>query len=421
MYRPLLTLASFAISLTMASAVVPEFGHNMLRLFSMDKNYTNLNHGSYGAPPTQVLNAAEKYEREMEKNPDNWFRYTVFDKMNSVRKILAKYIGADTDDVAFVPNASHGINAVLRSLRIKSGEKILFLNVAYTMVKNTLKYLENFDHDNLLQVNITLPGSNSLIVDAVRNALEDNAGQVKVASFSHIVSLPGFILPVKDLIDLCHAHGVLVLIDGAHALGQIPLALNKLDPDFWVGNGHKWLYSPKGSAILWVPKRNQNLIEPTTISWEGVGPTHFQAAFAYQGTSSYSPYLAMADAIAFRNSIGGEKKIQEYMHNLAMQTGQAMAKAFGTEILFSDDSRYASMVDVRLPSSDETLIQPIPKELMKRFNTYVPVYGIESLGGGEGKYYVRVSLQIYNELSDVEYLIAAIQELLKKDSGSTAD
>ena len=161
----------------------------------MDSNYTNLNHGSYGAPPKQVLNAAQAYELDMEKNPDNWFRFTVYDMMDAVRKVLAKFVGADADDVAFVPNASHGVNAVLRSLRIKPGEKILFLNVAYTMVKNTLKYLEEFDHDSLLQVNITLPGSNTLIVEAVRQALEDNAGRVKVASLSHIVSLPGFIMP----------------------------------------------------------------------------------------------------------------------------------------------------------------------------------------------------------------------------------
>ena len=411
----LVQTSAVSASSSMPSAV-PEFGHDMLRLFAMDSNYTNLNHGSYGAPPKQVLNAAQAYELDMEKNPDNWFRFTVYDMMDAVRKVLAKFVGADADDVAFVPNASHGVNAVLRSLRIKPGEKSLFLNVAYTMVKNTLKYLEEFDHDSLLQVNITLPGSNTLIVEAVRQALEDNAGRVKVASLSHIVSLPGFILPIKELTDLCHAHGVLVLIDGAHALGQIPLNLNELNADFWVGNGHKWLFSPKGSAILWVPKKNQHLVEPTTISWEGVGATHFQAAFAYQGTSSYSPYLAMADAVAFRESIGGEEKIHKYMHSLAVETGKKMASAFGTEVLFSDDSRYASMVDVRLPSSDGSLIQPIPKELMKQFNTYVPVYGIESLGGEKGKYYVRVSLQIYNEISDIEYLIQAIQQLLKKDT-----
>ena len=260
-------------------ASVP-FGHNVLQYFALNKSYVNLNHGSYGATSLSVLKAAESYEMAMEQRPDEWFRYVIYDKMDELRKVFAKYINADPDEIVFVPNASHGVNAILRSLRIKLGEKILFLNVAYTMVKNTIKYLHDFNDDSLLQVDIKVPGTKDSILDAVRTALENNKGSVKIASFSHIVSLPAMILPIKELIQLCHQHGVLVLIDGAHALGQISLDMKAYDADFYVGNGHKWLYSPKGSAVLYVKKDVQPLIEPTTISWEGssIYPSHFQKA-----------------------------------------------------------------------------------------------------------------------------------------------
>ena len=395
-------------------ASVP-FGHNVLQYFALNKSYVNLNHGSYGATSLSVLKAAESYEMAMEQRPDEWFRYVIYDKMDELRKVFAKYINADPDEIVFVPNASHGVNAILRSLKIKLGEKILFLNVAYTMVKNTIKYLHDFNDDSLLQVDIKMPGTKDSILDAVRTALENNKGAVKVASFSHIVSLPAMILPIKELIQLCHQYGVLVLIDGAHALGQISLDMKAYNADFYVGNGHKWLYSPKGSAVLYVRKDVQSLIEPTTISWEGssVYPSHFQKAFAYQGTSSYSPYLAMNDALVFREFLGGEKKIHQYMHELAVKAGHLMAKIFKTNVLFEDDSsRYAAMVDVRLPTQNETLVNSIPLQLLSQYDTWVPTYDIGAFGGAEGEYYVRVSCQVYNEISDIEFLANAILAII---------
>jgi selenocysteine lyase/cysteine desulfurase len=164
------------------------------------------------------------------------------------------------------------------------------------------------------------------VLDAVRAQLEAANGTIKVATFSQIISLPAAILPVADLVTLCHEYGVLVLIDGAHALGQIPLNLEALGADFWVGNGHKWLFSPKGSAVLWVRQDRQSLVEPTVISWEGQGQpnTHFQMAFAYTGTASNSPYLAMQAALDFREFAGGEDRILSYIHGLAVNASRQM-------------------------------------------------------------------------------------------------
>ena len=142
-------------------------------------------------------------------------------------------------------NASHGVNAVLRSLQVPAGKKVLYLNCAYRMVQNTLEFLNHFVGDQLLMVNITWPATADDIVATVRQALEAHPGQVYAASFSHIVSLPAAILPVKQLAALCHQHGAMVLVDGAHALGHIPINVTDINADFYVSNGHKWLYSPK--------------------------------------------------------------------------------------------------------------------------------------------------------------------------------
>lgn len=186
------------------------FGHQLLPQFALSPNYTNLNHGSFGSPPLAVLRARHQYELDMELAPDAWLRYGVYDRLASVRTALAQYVGANASDVVFVENASHGVNAVLRSMRLTSDDRVLYLNVAYQMVKNAFQYLHNVrpasrprplrasgvtcrpprtgpsqvTGDVSVQVNITFPTSDDAIVSAVEAALLDpgNKGRVKVGA-----------------------------------------------------------------------------------------------------------------------------------------------------------------------------------------------------------------------------------------------
>ena len=388
------------------------FGRALLPLFALNSSYVNLNQGSYGAAPHFVLDAATALRMRVEANPDRFFRSDLYTLIPGVLSRLAALVGANSEDVVLIDNASHGVNAVLRSLHIPKGKKILTLRCAYAMVKNTVQYLQREWDAQSLAVDVRLPHmDDDAIVAAVEQALLAHPGRVHVASFSHIVSLPSVILPVKRLIDLCHAHGVLVLIDGAHALGQIPLSLDALDADFYVANGHKWLNSPKGSAILHVRRDVQSLIEPTTISWEGSGSSHFQAAFAYEGTMDYSPGLAMVAALDFRERLGGEAAVMKYTHDLAVQGGQLLAKEWQTSLLFPDVSRFGSMVDVRLPAYNATI--DWEDELLNHLpggnSTYVPIYG-----DGAGGSIARVSCAVYNELSDFRFFASAVKSIIAK-------
>jgi len=283
---------------------------------------------------------------------------------------MAAYIGSGVNDTVFVENASNGVNAVVRSLARSAppNKKFLFLNTAYYMVKMVMSFVEG---PNLLQVNVSQPLTSQSVIAAVKASLQSQpAGSVYAAAFSHIVSVPGVILPVKELTALCHSYGVLVLIDGAHALGQIPVNVVDINADFWLGNGHKWLYSPKGSAILWVRPDRQALIEPTVISWEGQGSSHFLMAFSYVGTTTDSQYLAMSAALDFRESMGGDEAIVRYMHELAVKGGVILATAWKTEVLFSEESMYGAMVDVRVPTTNATIGAGLAMAVFHKFNTF---------------------------------------------------
>ena len=314
----------------------------------------------------------------MERNPDRFFRYDVWALVDAVRRSVAAMLKANWADLVFIPNASNGVNVVLRSLKVPPGKKVLYLNTAYGMVKSTIEYTAA---SQKLEVNLTMPTSAAAILAAVETALTANPGAVYIASFSHIASLPALLLPVKALTALCHKHGALVMIDGAHALGHVDVNVSDINADFWLANGHKWLYSPKGSAVLHVRADRQALIKPLTISWdEGQGVSDFQNMFSYQGTASYTPYLAMGAALEFRAWLGGDERIFAYLHALAAEGGALLARAWGTNLLSSPEL-FAGMVDVRVPTANATLAGLLPGLLLEEYNTWVPVYDLAGFGG----------------------------------------
>lgn len=334
--------------------------------------------------------------------------------MDGVRRELGAYVGSDPQDVVFVDNASHGINAVLRSImaatcRARSGtrSKVLYLDTAYRMVQNTLLWTTGIDHDQRIVLNVTYPTSKQALVALVQNAVASFGDELALAVFSHITSVPAMVLPIEEFIKVCHEAGVPVLIDGAHAMGQIPINLTALGADYYVSNCHKWGFCAQGAAWLFVQRERQGGIMPTVISLEGQGASPFQLAFSYQGTADYSAKVAMSAAFAFRQQYG-DHAIMDYMHGLAIQAGKTLTARWNSSLLVGedDDSLYAAMVNVGLPACVPPTEWPgLGLTLLSQKGTYVPAFGINGRG------YVRVSLSIYNDLTDVAFLADAVLDV----------
>ena len=403
---------------------MPALGRDSRALWQFDANWTNFNHGSYGATPSAVLAVQRDWVREMEANPEMFVRFWQYGFRDAVLAKIARYVNARAADVVFVDNASHGVNAVLRSLaeRLPRGSKVLELNLAYTMVKNTLGYCAAVFGEQVVIANVSyanpLRPTPSDVTAAVGAALSAHGGAIKLVSISHITSLPALVMPVAQVAALAHAHGALLLVDGAHALGQLgALDVPALGADFWVGNGHKWLYSPKGSAVLWVAPGQQHLIFPTTISQEGQGATRFQRDFSYEGTDDPTAFLAMAAALDFRAALpGGEAGLVSHVTQLAQQGGALLAKLWGTDVLEAAFPP-AFLTNVRLPSTNGTAVGLLQDQLLRQHATFVVCEGNGEAGGATGdaaaaSYWMRISAQAYLSLGDFEWLGKVVLDAL---------
>ena len=402
---------------------MPQLGGPSKDLWSFAENWTNFNHGSYGAVPQAVLDVQRDWIRAMERNPEMFIRFWQYGLQEQVLAKLAKFMGANASDIVFVDNASHGVNAVLRSLaeRLPRGSKVLKLNLAYAMVQNTLRYCAGVFDEAIVTANVTYKDPEghpqpSDFTDAVQGALKAHGGAIKLVSISHITSLPALVLPVAEIAALVRAHGAMLLVDGAHALGQIPIDVGSLGADFYVANGHKWLYSPKGSAVLWVRPSRQSLIYPTTISQEGQGSTRFQRDFSYQGTDDPTAFLAMAAAIDFRAALpGGHEAAFQYPAQLAATGGARLAQMWGTDVLEPAGMR-GFLTNVRLPTSNGTEVSRLTDVLLSQYGTYVVCEGDGEVTPSRSKsrYWMRISSQVYLDRADFEWLGNAVLDILRK-------
>lgn len=266
---------------------------------------------------------------------------------------------------------------MLRNLVFAPGDVIVYCSTIYGACHKTVIYIEETTPAEGHQVPLTYPLSDDQVVDAYEAAFKEIKAQgknPKIAIFDTLVSNPGLRMPFERLTELCRANGVLSMVDGAHSVGQLPLDLTKLDPDFFVSNCHKWLLVPRGCAVFYVPLRNQHLMRSPLPTSHGFVPknggninnplpvstkSEFVTNFQFVGTTDITPFFLIAAALAWRSKIThgekkGEEAILDYCFKLSAEGGKLVSSALGTDILENEEgtlSKNTNFVNVRLPIS----------------------------------------------------------------------
>lgn len=262
---------------TMPSPQVP-FGAPMRHAhFAFAPDYTPLNHGSYGTHPVSVRAAHLALRAEVESAPDPFIVYEFHRRLAKQRAITADLLHCPVDELVFVPNATTGTDTVLKNLVWQSGDVILCYEVIYGSVALGLSWLTETKGVEVEIVRVEFPLSDDDLVKAmVSAAVNINAKEgkrVRLAIIDTIVSVPGMRVPFERLVPALQAEGAMVIVDGAHGIGQIEINLAELQPDFFVTNLHKWLFVPRGCAALYVPKKHQDLIRTTLPTSHGFRPS----------------------------------------------------------------------------------------------------------------------------------------------------
>jgi len=378
----------------------------MRDLFLLDPDLAFLNHGSYGACPREVLAAQQRWQLEMERNPVAFLGRRSAELLADARATLATALGARGEHLVFVPNSTTAVNSVAQSYPLEPGDEVLATDLEYGACVAAFEHACAKRGARLRRTHIPLPYARDEVVERL---LAEVRPRTRLILASHITSTTALTLPVAALCRAARERGIATLIDGAHAPGQIPLDIDGIGADFYVGNCHKWLCAPKGSAFLHARPEHHAALEPTVISWgyasgiDGIasydaylGRSVFERRLQWQGTRDLSAWLAVPEALAFQGRHDWPA-VRARCHELARGALHTLTERHGLAPIAQDDD-WAQMVAIPVPAQDADALR---RRLFTEDHIEIPVTRHAD------RTFVRISVQGYNTPQDIERLLAA--------------
>ena len=379
----------------------------MRDLYLLDPKLVFLNHGSFGACPREVLAVQREWQDRMEHNPVEFLGRQSAGLLRTAREALAGFVGAAADDLVFVPNATTAVNIVARSLDLRPGDEVLASDHEYGACDATWQRVCAEHGAVYRRASVPLPFKRA---DFVERLLAQAGPRTRLVFASHITSTTALLFPVAELCAAARARGLLSLIDGAHAPGQVSLDLEALGADFYAANLHKWVGAPKGSAFLHTRAEQHERLHATVTSWgyaQGsgghsgfdayLGRSTLERRLQWQGTRDPSAFLAVPAALDFHGRHLGPE-VRARCHALAVTLMQRVAAAQGLPPIGAD-SDFAMMVALPVATADPDALR---RWLFEAHRIEVPVTS------HAGRHFVRVSVAGYTREAELQALERAL-------------
>ena len=386
--------------------LAPETTRAWRDCYSLDPDIAFLNHGSFGAVPIPVQEDFRKWHRQIETNPVDFMVSVVPEGTERARAALAEFVGVPARQLAFVTNATMGVNIFARALQLSAGDEVLGTSQEYGATQKAMQYWTRQTGAGYRIQEVPFPATDK--EEWLDTFWKGVTPATKALFFSHITAPTAFTLPMEELCARARAEGIATVVDGAHAPGNIDLSLEQAGVDFYTGNCHKWLSSPRGTGFIYVNERFNKQLEPLVVShgWDPAvrSDDPVQAYVNYQGTIDPCARLSVPAAIRFLKDLP-KHEARARNHALAQSTRQTLADLFGMPTTCADNQGwYSQMGTAWLPPGSA---EKIGGRLWTRYRIIIP------LGSSKGVDLVRISVKEYNSAEDLERLVDALRtELL---------
>lgn len=389
--------------------------------FLLDPNIVFLNHGSFGACPSPVFAEYQRWQRELERQPVEFLGRRATERMEHSRAILAAYLGADTQELVYTSNPTTAINMAIHNVNLKAGDEVLATDHEYGALDRA--WIVKCKRTGAQYNRRAMPLPFTTHADFVEHFWAGVTTNTKVIFISHLTSATGFVFPVQEICRRAREHGILTIVDGAHAPGQLPLNLHALGSDIYSGACHKWLCAPKGAAFLYARYEVQAWLNPLVVSWgwgdetiepqAGLGDTQFIRFHQWQGTRDIAAFLTVPAAIQFQKENDWDS-VRAACHALALETRNRINALTGLPALSPEFNGgppsetqspywFGQLVAAQLPKTVDLSV--LKSRLYDEFQIEVPVHPFNDLN------LIRVSFQGYNTQADADALVKALSML----------
>jgi isopenicillin-N epimerase len=388
--------------------------------FTLDPATVFLNHGSFGACPAAVQEHQSSLRARLERDPLRFLTRDLEPLLDEARKALGAFLDADPEGLVFVPNATAGVSTVLRSLAptLGPGDELLTTDHAYNACRNALDSIARERGARVVVAAVPFPvtddsGDDSGLVDSI---LAQASSRTRLALLDVVTSPTALVLPIAPLVRALSQRGIDTLVDGAHAPGMVPTAIDALAPAYYTGNCHKWLCAPHGAAFLWVRADRRAAIHPLATS-HGANSTRtdrsrFRLEHDWTGTLDPTAYLSVPRALEILGALAdnGWDDLRRQGHSLALAGRALLCEALGIQPP-CPDHMVGTMASIPLPGPPAPLppeVDPLGLALYEQHHIQVPVFPWPA---GRGRL-LRISAAPYNRLDEYEALAAAVPSLL---------
>ncbi len=384
------------------------------RYWSLDEHTVFLNHGSFGACPQAILDKQQDYRRQLETQPVRFLMREMEALFDRSRRAVARFVNSRPEDLVFVQNATTGVNTVFRSLTFNPGDEILYTNHIYGACKRLLEFIAERTGAKLVEAVYDFPIDSPDVI--VASILAKVTPRTRIALVDHVTSATALILPVEVIVRELEKRGVDTMIDGAHAVGSIPLDLEKIGAAYYTANCHKWLCTPKSVALLHVRSDKQHGIVPVVVSHAGHDAEPYAERFFWPGTFDPTPAICVADSIDYMASLltGGWPAIMKRNHDLCLEARELICEMLQISKP-CPDSMVASMATFPLPELRETAsydykgFDQLQEILYRDYNIEIPVWNWSN----PPSRLIRIAVQLYNSIDQYRYFGAALIESVK--------
>ena len=380
--------------------------------FALKPGLIYMNTGTEGSMPRFVLSRMDEYAKKFAENPWDILTDKILGSMKGIRIKVAEFLGADFEEIVLTMNTTEGMCFTANGLDLAEGDEVLTTLHEHSGGLCCWQILKERRNVTLTQVELPTPAENK---DEIIAAFEEAiTSQTKVMSFCHINFTTGLRMPVKELCQLAQDHGIISVVDGAHAIGMINFNLHELGCDFYATSPHKWLKAPPGTGILYMRECVQDLLWPTVteISASRKGSGAFQA----RGQMCTPAYACINDIIDFQNTIGKDK-IAGRILALSTYLKGKIKENWGEDKLFSPTDEVLSSGLVSFNPFDDPFekekLSDVLWKLTDDYNIIVRTVSFKNkYSDTQAKRALRVSTHIFNNFSEIDELISTIKTII---------
>jgi isopenicillin-N epimerase len=381
----------------------------MKELFLLRDDITFLNFGSFGACPKEIFEDYIQWQYLLEQEPVQFITVDGYGYIDRSLKALANFLNCESESLVYVPNPTHAINLLIKSLKLQPGDEILTTDLEYGAMDRAWNFYCNKTGARYIQQKIDLPliSKEQFIADFWKGFTD----KTKVIFLSQITSSTALIFPVKEICDEAKRRGLITIIDGAHVPGHIPLDLTDLDPDYYTGACHKWMMTPKGSSFLYARKELKDTLDPLIISWgyESTNPSGnlYFDYHQFNGTRDFSAYLTIPKAIEFREKhnwteVSGNCKSE--LRRLA----PGLFEELNSEPLAPLTVEFFGQICSIPIRTDQP--EKVQRLLFEKYKIEIPVMRHAD------KCYIRFSFQAFNNELEIQYLIESLRDIKRNSN-----